>query len=65
MRQDGKTALHVAASWGRPDAAVQLLEWGGSQGSQLLDTKNDEGVTPWDMTAEKPKMRKAIEKYKQ
>ncbi|CEM38514.1 unnamed protein product [Vitrella brassicaformis CCMP3155] len=62
---DGKTALHVAASWGRPDAAVQLLEWGGSQGSQLLDTKNDEGVTPWDMTAEKPKMRKAIEKYKQ
>ncbi|CEM02677.1 unnamed protein product, partial [Vitrella brassicaformis CCMP3155] len=59
----GDTPLHLAA--GRPfatAAAAQLLEWGGAQ---LLDIKNDEGVTPWEIAAEKPKMRKAIEKYKQ
>ncbi|CEM38517.1 unnamed protein product [Vitrella brassicaformis CCMP3155] len=59
---NGDTALHVALTMGHLAAAAQLLEWGGPQ---LLEIKNDEGVTPWDMTAEKPKMRKAIEKYKQ
>ncbi|CEL96913.1 unnamed protein product [Vitrella brassicaformis CCMP3155] len=56
----GNTALHQAALWDRTEAVSQLCDW-----CAPLDVKNNNGQTPWDIGAQKPSIRKVMEKYKQ
>ncbi|CEM06999.1 unnamed protein product [Vitrella brassicaformis CCMP3155] len=58
---NGDTALHWAAFWGKSAAVSQLLEWGGGA---LLDIKGNYGKTPWDDAKDKPEIREIMQKYK-
>ncbi|CEM11960.1 unnamed protein product [Vitrella brassicaformis CCMP3155] len=63
--EDNRTALHWAvwgaARHGNSAAVSQLLEWGGGA---LVDIKDNEGKTPWDMAEEEPEIIEIMAKYK-
>ncbi|CEM22044.1 unnamed protein product [Vitrella brassicaformis CCMP3155] len=56
----GWNALHWAAQENRVAVVKQLLKWDPS----LIDARNEDGRTPWDLGEKKPEIREIMEKYK-
>uniref|UniRef100_A0A7S1JUP9 Uncharacterized protein n=1 Tax=Vitrella brassicaformis TaxID=1169539 RepID=A0A7S1JUP9_9ALVE len=56
----GDTALHGAVEGSHSSAVTQLLEWDPS----LLEIRNKNGKTPWNLAAEKPEIQQSMAKYK-